>query len=111
MSVGMLTLGQAHLNSGFPSPYLLFFSDTHCAILGLQHKLPQQTQNNNNYYTSDDHTSTPPCITHTSIIHNEVLNGPHPPPRRPGISTSESVPPFLQSVYHAHKHIYTTTHC
>lgn len=37
---------------------------------------------------------------YASIIHNEVLNIPHPPSRRRGISTSESVLPFLQSISH-----------
>lgn len=37
---------------------------------------------------------------YASIIHNEVLNISHPPSRRHGISTSESVLPFLQSICH-----------
>lgn len=95
----IISARHTHLNSAFPTsisfltPSVIPFRILR--LYRIYHKqvhIPPTTTTSNLYIQLSE--------LQASIIHNEVLNIPHPPSRRHGISTSESVLPFLQSIYH-----------
>lgn len=99
MSIRFISARHTHISIQHSNLHIFSysFSDTLVHFKTLPH-LPQTSSYSTHNNNSESHIQL--SELYASIIHNEVLNIPHPPSRRRGISTSESVLPFLQSISH-----------